>query len=224
MTTAEDRGNRDAGSGVYTPMHAQLAVHDPPMATAIPTPAPRPAHVPRPHLYFADSDLEIVDLDEELDATVRPPRLEFEDFYRDAYVAIARALTATLSDLDLATEATDEAMVRAYVRWEKIRDYDNPGGWVYRVGLNWARSARRRIGRALPFHEHHTVDAELSDPAPYAALRELVVPMRSVVVCRLLLDWSVDQTAAALHIKPGTVKSRLHRALAQLERSLGDHA
>jgi DNA-directed RNA polymerase specialized sigma24 family protein len=46
--------------------------------------------------------------------------------------------------------------------------------------------------------------------------------LRAVVVCRLLLDWSVDQTAAALRLKAGTVKSRLHRALAQLERTLGE--
>ena len=84
---------------------------------------------------------------------------DFETFYRESYADIAAALTVTLGDLDLAQEATDEAMVRAYVRWEKIRAYDNPGGWVYRVGLNWARSARRRLTRALPFHERPVVDA-----------------------------------------------------------------
>ena len=61
----------------------------------------------------------------------------------------------------------------------------------------------------------------ISDPAIADALRRLDVKLRSVVVCRLLLDWSVEETAAALRIKPGTVKSRLHRALASLERSLG---
>jgi len=147
---------------------------------------------------------------------------DFESFYRDDYAGIARALTVTLGDLDLAQEATDEAMVRAYVRWEKIRSYENPGGWVYRVGLNWARSARRRLSRALPFHERRVVDPPVTDPAHGAALRDLDISLRAVVVCRLLLDWSVEDTAAALRIKPGTVKSRLHRALAQLERTLGD--
>jgi DNA-directed RNA polymerase specialized sigma24 family protein len=40
------------------------------------------------------------------------------------------------------------------------------------------------------------------------------------VVCRLLLDWSVDDTAAALGIRPGTVQSRLHRAVHSLEQTL----
>jgi RNA polymerase sigma-70 factor (ECF subfamily) len=159
-----------------------------------------------------------------IDLTVVPvdkPR-DFETFYREGYADIARALTVTLGNLDLAQEATDEAMVRAYARWDKIRVYDNPGGWVYRVGLNWARSARRRLTRALPFHDRPVVDATVSDPAHFAALRDLDVGLRAVVVCRLLLDWSVDETAIALRIKPGTVKSRLHRALGQLERTLGE--
>jgi DNA-directed RNA polymerase specialized sigma24 family protein len=169
---------------------------------------PVPAELPAESI-----DLTAVNID--------PPR-DFEAFYREGYADIARALTATLGDFDLAQEATDEAMVRAYARWEKIRSYDNPGGWVYRVGLNWARSARRRLTRVLPFHERRVVDPPATDPAHDAALRNLDISLRAVVVCRLLLDWSVDQTAAALRLKPGTVKSRLHRAIAQLERTLGE--
>src|SRR4029079_18912049 len=115
---------------------------------------------------------------------------DFVAFYREAYSDIARALTLTLGDFDLAQEATDEAMVRAFVRWDKIRAYDNPGGWVYRVGLNWARSTRRRLTRALPFHERRVVDPPAGDPAYAAALRDLDMSLRAVVVCRLLLDWS----------------------------------
>jgi RNA polymerase sigma factor (sigma-70 family) len=146
----------------------------------------------------------------------------FAEFYRDDYANIARALSYTLGNVDLGREATDEAMARAYARWAKIRDYDSPAGWVYRVGLNWAYSTRRRVLRSLPFTEHAAAtEPPISDPAIAKALRRLDVKLRSVVVCRLLLDWSVEETADALRIKPGTVKSRLHRALATLERSLG---
>jgi RNA polymerase sigma-70 factor (ECF subfamily) len=146
----------------------------------------------------------------------------FAAFYRADYANVARALSYTLGDVDLGREATDEAMARAYARWAKIRDYDSPAGWVYRVGLNWAFSSRRRMFRSLPFVEHAApTEPPIADPAVADALRRLDVKLRSVVVCRLLLDWSVEETAAALRIKPGTVKSRLHRALASLERSLG---
>src|SRR5262245_5020900 len=146
----------------------------------------------------------------------------FTEFYRTDYPNIARALGYTLGSVDLGREATDEAMARAYARWDKIRDYDSPAGWVYRVGLNWAYSVRRRMLRSLPFTEHVTSsEPPISDPAIALALRKLDVKLRAVVVCRLLLDWSVEETADALRIRPGTVKSRLHRALASLERSLG---
>lgn len=147
--------------------------------------------------------------------------VEFSEFYRDHWSGVARGLALTLGDRDLATEATDEAMARAYPRWATLQAYDNPAGWVYRVGLNWARSHHRRVARLIPFVDHPPVDlGPVADPAVRQALQALDLKQRAVVVCRLLLDWSVEETAFALEIKPGTVKSRLHRALQSLESSL----
>ncbi len=151
---------------------------------------------------------------------VRP---EFPAFYARAHSQVARALGVTLRDHDLGTEAADEAMARCYAHWPTVRDYDNPEGWVYRVGLNWALSLRRRLARRMPHHQPAATPAPtIADPRIHDALGELDVKLRAVVVCRYLLDWSTDATAAALGIRPGTVKSRLHRALQQLERKLGD--
>ena len=205
-------------SGVYDPMEAQPAQL-----------APVRIDGRRVGLGPEPGDLEIlvvpVDPDEgpPPSAAYAPDGGEaFTEFYRADYANIARALGYTLGNVDLGREATDEAMARAYARWDKIRDYDSPAGWVYRVGLNWAYSVRRRMLRSLPFSEHPSFsEPPISDPAIAQALRKLDVKLRAVVVCRLLLDWSVDETADALRIRPGTVKSRLHRALASLERSLG---
>ncbi len=78
-------------------------------------------------------------------------RADFAAFYEQHHPRVARALAVTLGDAELATEATDEAMVRAYQRWKQVSSLDNPGGWVYRVGLNWSRSVlrRRRIHRRV---------------------------------------------------------------------------
>ena len=168
----------------------------------------------------ATPEVELVDVTE----VVRSDSAEFSEFYRSHWRGVARGLALTLGNADLAAEATDEAMARAYPRWSTIRTYDNPAGWVYRVGLNWARSYHRRIARLIPFAHHETVDlAPVADPAIREALLRLDIKQRSVVVCRLLLDWSVDETAAALEISPGTVKSRLHRALQILESTLATH-
>ena len=156
--------NRPGRSGVYPPMQPNS------QSTIRPWRSPaRPADPDRPDPPDPDADtidLTVVHVD---------PHRDFETFYRDGYADIARALTVTLGDLDLAQEATDEAMVRAYVRWDKIGAYDNPGGWVYRVGLNWARSARRRLSRAS---SRSTNAASSTRRSPIPRTRRVARPRR----------------------------------------------
>jgi RNA polymerase sigma-70 factor (ECF subfamily) len=47
---------------------------------------------------------------------------------------------------------------------------------------------------------------------------------RTVIACRYLLELSEAETAAALGVRPGTVKSRLSRALERLRKEVGDDA
>jgi RNA polymerase sigma factor (sigma-70 family) len=148
----------------------------------------------------------------------------FESFYRGQVDTIYRALAMTLTDPGLAREATDEAMLRAYVRWSTVGGYENPSGWVYRVGLNWATSRWRRTSRERPLStEDRSGSSEPPDPAGLAALAalgHLTVKHRAVVVARVLLDLSTAETATVLGIPENTVKSRLARALASLRSDL----
>lgn len=145
----------------------------------------------------------------------------FEDFYRRHATAVRRALSLALGDADLGAEATDEAMTRAYEHWDRLDHDHNPSGWAYRVGLNWARSRlrRNRWRDEGPIPEGEVVPVP-GDPQLGAALAALTVEHRSVVVCRYYLDWSVETTAEALGVAEGTVKSRLSRALTQLQKAL----
>lgn len=148
-------------------------------------------------------------------------RLDFDGFYREHHGPVARALGLTLGDWMFGAEAADEGMARCFAHWSTVSEYDNPAGWVYRVGLNWAVSLRRKLARRLPYSPPDLVEQPpVADPAIARALDELDVRLRAVVVCRFLLDWSTAATADALGIRPGTVKSRTHRALAQLETRL----
>jgi RNA polymerase sigma-70 factor (ECF subfamily) len=181
---------------------------------AAPAPDTRPPEV--------DDASDSHESDDIVVASDPPEPLEFTTFYERQYSAVARALAYTLGDSNLASDATDEAMARAFARWSTVREYDNPNGWVYRVGLNWARSVHRRAARKLPLRGRDEVSQPpIPDPAIARALTDIDLRLRAVVVCRCLLDWSVDETATALGIRPGTVKSRLHRALGLLETTLG---
>lgn len=145
----------------------------------------------------------------------------FVDFYRLERDRVARALAITLGDAHLAADAVDEAMARAYQRWSRVGSFDNPGGWVYRVALNWGTSVLRRRHRApAPHVERPTEIGPIAEPTVAAALAELDVAQRAVVVCRYYLGLSEAETADALGIRPGTVKSRLSRAIARLQPRL----
>lgn len=148
----------------------------------------------------------------------------FTGFYEAQRPGIVRALSLALHDNDFGADAADEAFVRACQRWSTVSELDNPAGWVYRVGLNWANSVLRRRRR------HRAKQSLLATPSEardvpgdidlQRALCELSADHRSVVICRYYLDWTVSDTADALDIPAGTVKSRLARALEQLESIL----
>lgn len=155
--------------------------------------------------------------------------LDFDSFYTDHRDEIGRALAFTLGDQMLGAEAVDEAMARAYQRWDKVKHYDRPAGWVYRTGLNWGRSSvrsmlRRRRREQLVASDAPQVADALSGARPelMAALGQLSIGHRAVVVLRYYCDWSVADTAVALEIAEGTVQSRSARALDELRRVLGE--
>jgi RNA polymerase sigma factor (sigma-70 family) len=149
----------------------------------------------------------------------------FDAFYRRLRPRLLRAMLLTVNDHDLAVEATDEAMTRVFQRWATVSRYRNPDGWTYRVALNWARSRLRRRRRELnvvtAVNEPASNLAEHEvDPAIDKAVRSLPLKLRAVVVLRYYMDWSVEESAKALHVPKGTVKSRLHRALRQLAENV----
>jgi RNA polymerase sigma factor (sigma-70 family) len=150
-----------------------------------------------------------------------PSAPSFEAFYARHRDGVGRALALTLRDDALAADALDEAMARAYQRWNHVGTMANPAGWVYRVGLNWARSVLRTLSR--PGRAPRALEMVSASPTFDAdidrALRQLNVDQRAVVVCRYFIGYSELETADALGIRPGTVKSRLSRALDVLRAS-----
>ena len=151
---------------------------------------------------------------------------DFDSFYAENRDQIARALSLSLRNPDLGAEAADEAFVRACQRWPEVATFTNPQGWVYRVGMNWARSwlrrtRREREKRPLIVKEEMTEDP-IVDVDLERAIATLTPGHRTVVVARFFMGWSIKETAEALGLRAGTVKSRLSRALKQLAGELED--
>lgn len=151
---------------------------------------------------------------------------DFDELYEARFgdvVAMAYALTGDLAE---SQDLAQEAFCRAWQRWHRLTDYDDPLAWVRRVTANLAVSrwrrltvARRRLRRERPGEvpavgpEHVTL---------VAALRTLPERQRHAVVLHHLADLPVAEVARELGVATGTVKSWLHRARATLAAQLAD--
>lgn len=164
-------------------------------------------------------------MDGTMAAPVQPISMgSFDEFYRSKRDHIVKALVLSLGNRELGIEAADEAMTRAYQHWANVHSYANPTGWVYRVGMNWARTKLRKTKREIPsIYVDSSIDQQPQvEPGLDAALAALSDKHRRVVVLRYYLDWSIEEIAQALRLPKGTVKSRLHRAMANLQSALGE--
>jgi RNA polymerase sigma-70 factor (ECF subfamily) len=135
-----------------------------------------------------------------------------------------------------ADDAVQEAFLKAYAALHRFRDGAPVRPWLLRIVANEARNRRRSAGRraglvqraaaaAGPAVEPSPESAFLADEARAALLagiNALRDEDREVIGARYLLDLSEAETAEALGIPRGTVKSRTSRALARLRERLGD--
>ena len=118
----------------------------------------------------------------------------FEGFYRDHHVEVARALIIAIGDRELGSEAADEAFARAFERWDQVNGYENRSGWVYRVGLNWARGRiRRRSYRPSQLLDGGVHVDELPEPELIEAVAMKQYETRQVQLSREVEDLKRNQ-------------------------------
>ena len=142
--------------------------------------------------------------------------------YRTAYLL--------LGDRAEAEDLVQTALAKTYAAWPRVRDLDAAPGFARTVLVNTASSWFRRKGwrnerpteslpePAQPGRAHDPTDR----PAVLAGLAALAPRQRAVVVLRYFEDLSVAETARALAVSEGTVKSQTSDALVRLRTLLGD--
>jgi RNA polymerase sigma factor (sigma-70 family) len=162
-------------------------------------------------------------------AAVTQPKshLEFEDFYREEYPGLLRAVYLMVGRPGEAEDLTQEAMVRVYERWEKVRAMESPVGYVYSTALNLHRKALRRLAsRAMKVVSGQGSPA---DPAAVAethdevmrVLGSLPARQREALVLVELVGWDAQGAGRILGIKAESVRVHLHRARAAVRQRLG---
>ncbi len=145
--------------------------------------------------------------------------MDFESFTRSSYAAVVRTVALALGDASLAEDATQDTFAKAASRWGRVSAMDRPEGWVCVVAVN---AGRRSLRRRRPPNDLAVPAAP--DPATgivdhvmlRRALMDLPTQQRAALVLRYLGDLSIADTARALRVSEGTVKSATHTALAKL--------
>jgi RNA polymerase sigma factor (sigma-70 family) len=148
--------------------------------------------------------------------------------FRTAYV-----ITGSAAD---AEEAAQDGFVKGFRAIARFRTGEPFRPWLLKIVANEARNRRRSAGRrahlalrageaqgsggAVPSPEDSVLAGERSSEL-LAAVNALGEEHRLVIACRYFLELSEEETAAALGVRRGTVKSRLARALGRLRDEMG---
>ncbi len=134
-----------------------------------------------------------------------------------------------LRDIDLAEDATQQALLSIWRDLPQLRDPGRFDAWSYRLLVHACYAEGRRSRGRVP-------TLRLPSPDAVAAVdetgviddrdqlergfRRLSIDHRAVVVLHHYLDLPLDEVAAALGIPAGTVRSRLHHAMRAMRASL----
>lgn len=150
----------------------------------------------------------------------REPSVDFDDFVAARSTALLRTAYLLTRDHALAEDLLQTSLTKAWFSWKKIDGHHE--AYVRRIlATTYASWWRRKWNGEHPTGEmpepepHRDGDSDATHDV-WIALGRLPRKQRAVVVLRFFEDLSVQETADALHVTPGTVKSQLSKALAHL--------
>jgi RNA polymerase sigma-70 factor (sigma-E family) len=150
---------------------------------------------------------------------------EFTDFVHATGNQLFRTALLLCGDHHLAEDLTQTTYAKVYASWRKVQRADNPVAYARTMLTNTFLSHRRlrrtseRPIAELPENQYHDDDPSFRVDL-LRALASLPPKDRAVLVLRFWEDRSVEQTAHALGLSSGAVRTRSSRALARLRDCL----
>ena len=157
-----------------------------------------------------------------------------QEAFADLAASIADRFLATshriLSDIDLAEDATQQALLNVWQDLPQLRDPARFEAWSYRLLVRACYAEGRKSRRwapnlrVLPVNEPMATDdmsAVVDRDQLERAFRQLSLNHRTVVVLHHYLDLPLERVAEMLGVPVGTVASRLHYAMRALRAVIG---
>ena len=153
---------------------------------------------------------------------------EFEAFVRDRSAALLRYGYVLSGNPHDAADLTQEALARLGQSWSRVRNRQDPEGYVRvtmaRLHISWWRRRRReRLVDTVPERQYTENGFERADRdgGLWPAIAALP-PRQRVVLLRYYEQRTDDEIAAVLGISRGTVRSQAARGLDKLRATVGD--
>ena len=162
-------------------------------------------------------------------------RREFEERLAECGPLAYRVARGVLRNSAEAEDVAQEALLRAYRRFERLRDRTRFRAWLvriaFRLAIDRARSSKRREVRETlwsqptprPSTEDVAATSEFQEHLD-CAMEELPEKQRLVLLLAAMQGHSLEEIAEMLGLPVGTVKSRLFFARKQLAEKLRCHA
>jgi RNA polymerase sigma-70 factor (sigma-E family) len=156
---------------------------------------------------------------------VPSPAAEVEELFAQHHLRLLRALYLLTGSAAEAEDLLQEAFVKVWQRWERVRTMDDRAGYLYRTAMNAFRSGWRH---RLVELRHPPRAATPRDPIETATERQAVlealrtVPPRQrlAVVLADFLDRSPAEVASVLGVEEATARSLASQGRARVRREL----
>lgn len=152
---------------------------------------------------------------------------EFREFFNAEFRPLRRIAYLLTGDWGDAEDLAQEAMVRTYRAWARIKERERPAAYARTVLVNRHRSMLRRAKVEAKHAVARDPDRFVAGPPTddhmlvWQALAELPMRERQALVLRFYEDLPQADIAAVLGCPVGTVKSMTNRALGRLRGVLG---
>ncbi|MBT6724750.1 MAG: RNA polymerase sigma factor [Pirellulaceae bacterium] len=142
-----------------------------------------------------------------------------------------RALIPITNNAEEALDVTQETFVQVFRKLSTFQEDSHFFTWIYRIGFNIARTRQRRqrpdsidTSQVMIPSSDQSAEQRLENhefrEALKLAIAKLPEDQQQVILLREIEEYDYQQIASTLNISLGTVRSRLHRARAQLRELL----
>ena len=150
---------------------------------------------------------------------------DFSTFVAARWASLVRVAVYLGCSPAEAEDLVQTTLLRCYRAWPRVRSADRVDAYVHRALVTTLAKSRRRLWRGeIPTSELSDGPGQdaIADSDARAdlrrALERLSIDHREVLVLRFVGDLTEQQTADALNVPLGTVKSRVARALAAIDQ------